>query len=433
MNQQAAAPNDHEEQRKKTGGNRRSATNRGLKKSPGSASRVRKKVSQIDRRPRIIISGQVLLPNRAQAKVMANRGGWFQFGDRIVGADESPEKVLRFGPVTSDHLRHLFPNLTVWAYRTASGKRQRRLVDFERVKHVEVRGVWPGVAPLIGVSASPFLTPSGRVGGVKVPRECLSAYDPEAQVYYVATFPVPNILEKPRKQALAALARMRKLTRGRVEFLTAADESAWLAALLTPHARFAYRHCSPVFVFDDHVPGKVLANVLSNVCIYRPMFVMNPSNSAEWRQAIMAVGNARLPTALIANIDDPSALDCLNAVLTATEWTDYLPQQTGQVTVPLRTVWCAQGRLSGLPVSMARRCLPIQLQEGGRARFHRRALLNERLQLIMDALTIMRAYVVARRPDMGLPAFPPFAGWSRVVRDPLVWLGLPDPVSARND
>jgi hypothetical protein len=428
MTETTTSSNDLVEQDKKARGKRRPATKRDLKKSPGSTSHVRKEVPQIDRRPRIIISGQVLLPNRAQAKAIADSFHTFQFGDRIVEVDGSREKGLQFGPLTSDRLRRLFPNLTVWAHCTASGKRQQRLVDFGRLRQVEARGIWPELTPLVGVTPTPFLAPAGDV----CERPSVdSAYDSDSQVYYVATLPIPEIVWPTRTPAAAALERLRELTRGRAEFLTPADESAWLAALVAPHARFAGKGHSPTFVFNDCAAGKMLVDVLSNVCIGRPMVVANLSNGAEWDEAIMAVGDACLPTALIANIDNPSALDRLNAVLTASEWTGYLPQHTGQVTVPLRTVWCAHGAVSGLPDSIAQRCLQIRLKEGGRATFNRRDLLKERARIITDVLTILRAYAIEGCRDMGLPPSPPFTGRSRYLRDLLVWLNMPDPVGTR--
>jgi hypothetical protein len=49
-------------------------------------------------------------------------------------------------------------------------------------------------------------------------------------------------------------------------------------------------------------------------------------------------------------------------------------------------------------------------------------------ELAIAALTIMKAYHVARRPMAGtLSVFGRFEAWSEMVREPLVWLGQPDP------
>ena len=56
---------------------------------------------------------------------------------------------------------------------------------------------------------------------------------------------------------------------------------------------------------------------------------------------------------------------------------------------------------------------------------------ENRLKLLAAALTILRAYVVAGRPDMKLTAWGSFEGWSALVRSAVVWVGLDDPGETR--
>ena len=51
---------------------------------------------------------------------------------------------------------------------------------------------------------------------------------------------------------------------------------------------------------------------------------------------------------------------------------------------------------------------------------------NHREAYAVAALTILRAYVVAGRPKQQAAALGGFEGWSRMVRDPLLWLGEAD-------
>jgi putative DNA primase/helicase len=53
--------------------------------------------------------------------------------------------------------------------------------------------------------------------------------------------------------------------------------------------------------------------------------------------------------------------------------------------------------------------------------------LKNRARLVRAALTILRAYVVAGRPDQKLVPMGGFEDWSLLVRSPLVWLGCKDP------
>jgi putative DNA primase/helicase len=51
----------------------------------------------------------------------------------------------------------------------------------------------------------------------------------------------------------------------------------------------------------------------------------------------------------------------------------------------------------------------------------------DRSNYVAACLIIARAYIVAGRPNP-LPPLPSFEQWSAVVREPLAWLGMPDPV-----
>jgi putative DNA primase/helicase len=54
-----------------------------------------------------------------------------------------------------------------------------------------------------------------------------------------------------------------------------------------------------------------------------------------------------------------------------------------------------------------------------------------RKELVVSALTILRAYHVANRPHQDIPNWGGFDHWSRTVREPLVWLGMDDPCKTR--
>src|SRR5690606_17153515 len=58
-------------------------------------------------------------------------------------------------------------------------------------------------------------------------------------------------------------------------------------------------------------------------------------------------------------------------------------------------------------------------------------LRERRPALVSAALTILSAYVRAGMPRQGLTPFGSFEGWSRLVREAVVWLGLPDPCLTR--
>jgi putative DNA primase/helicase len=55
-------------------------------------------------------------------------------------------------------------------------------------------------------------------------------------------------------------------------------------------------------------------------------------------------------------------------------------------------------------------------------------VLDDRGKYLAAAFTITRAYMAANRPKVTDRAFAGFDEWSKFVREPLIWLGLPDPL-----
>ena len=60
------------------------------------------------------------------------------------------------------------------------------------------------------------------------------------------------------------------------------------------------------------------------------------------------------------------------------------------------------------------------------------AVPARRGELVAAALTIPLAYLAAGAPPQRLAPFGRFEAWARWCRDPLVWLGEPDPCASRS-
>jgi hypothetical protein len=58
-------------------------------------------------------------------------------------------------------------------------------------------------------------------------------------------------------------------------------------------------------------------------------------------------------------------------------------------------------------------------------------LIENRRLLVVAALTILRAYEIAGRPRQSVSAWGGFEDWSASIREPLIWLDLPDPLETR--
>src|SRR5262249_24872515 len=122
-------------------------------------------------------------------------------------------------------------------------------------------------------------------------------------------------------------------------FKSDAHRAAWLASVLTPLARFAFRGPSPLFVIDANVrsAGKsLLADVIGEIVAGREMArtPQAPDEGEEIkRSTAIAVDGTRL--VLIDNINRPLGSGALDAVLTGTVWSNRILGKTENVHVPL--------------------------------------------------------------------------------------------------
>lgn len=116
------------------------------------------------------------------------------------------------------------------------------------VNAVEARGRWHSIRPLLGVVEAPAL----RLDGSIIDRP---GYDEQTGLLYMPNRDFPPIPGRPsREDAGKALALILDLV---ADFPFATDEhrAAWVAALLTPLARFAIDGPCPLFMFDANVPA----------------------------------------------------------------------------------------------------------------------------------------------------------------------------------
>src|SRR5262249_27110304 len=132
----------------------------------------------------------------------------------------------------------------------------------------------------------------------------------------------------------------------------------------------------------------------------------------------------------------------LDAALTGVVWKDRILGRSEIVEMPLVTTWAATGNNVVLGGDLSRRGCHIRLDSKlenpeERADFRHQELLRwvrqERPRLLAAALTILAAYCKAGRPDQRLKTWGSFGGWSGLVRQAIVWSGLPDPGETREE
>lgn len=306
------------------------------------------------------------------------------------------------------------------------------------VQAVATRGQWKDFRPIVGIIESPSLRPDGSVLQT-------SGYDAATGFVYVPSVTFPAVPDAPTladaQRALVALAEPLS------DFPYPADahRSATLAAILTLIARPAIVGCVPGFVFDASTrgSGKTLqSDVVSIIATGRASAKMGyPPDDIELEKVL---GAYAMKGSLLINFDNVTRAyggGPLDRCLTATDTVEL--RVLGRTEIPTlrwRGLIMASGNNVDITGDTARRLLVSRLEPKNenpedRENFHisdlRSWCTKHRARLVVAALTILRAYVVAGRPNVGTSTWGSFESWSSLIPPALVWAGAADPMKTR--
>ena len=366
-------------------------------------------------------------------------------GDQVARPSGSP----RVAPLPSPRLRERMTKHAEW-YKL----RKLRDGGFEpvhahppdwSVSGVAARGEWEGIRHLDAVIEAPTIRPDGTILDGPGWDQTGLLYEPNAEF--------PQI---PNRLALADAKRAAEtLLELVVDFPFASigqdggqtHKAAWLAAMLTPLARFAIFGPCPLFVFDANSPGtgkSKLTDLIAIVSTGRDMpRTTYPDSDEEMRKRITSIALAGDRIILIDNIALAFGGPALDSALTATTWRDrILGRSELTADLPLFTVWYATGNNMTLKGDVLRRVILSRLEttrerpeertgfaiEGDLLEYARR----ERPRLVAAGLTLLRAHALAGRPNGGLAPLGSYESWSQVVRSAIYWAISIDPCASRD-
>lgn len=350
-----------------------------------------------------------------------------------------PRGCPRIAPLPAPTLREYLSASAVWVQNSREDGPRRVHVPQTVVNAVGSRGEWRGVRALESVVECPHLRPDGTVISE-------AGFDAATGLLYAPSEKFTPGPENPTQDdAKAAAALLLDLVVD-FPFKTPAHRAAWLAALLTPLARFAFRGPSPLFMVDANTAGAgkgKAVGLIGEVVAGRPMATMAPvEDDAEQRKRITALAISGDNLVLIDNVVGSLGGPSLDAALTSTEWGDRLLGSSQTVKLPLAITWFATGNNIQLIGDMGRRVLHVRLESPLDHPEDRTAFKHADLEgyvranrpaLVAAALTILRAFCAAGRPAQGLPSWGSFDGWSNLVRGAVVFAGEPDPAGTRQE
>jgi hypothetical protein len=356
-------------------------------------------------------------------------------GHRGAGLDRPPG-TIQLAPLRAIALQEIWDRLIDWR-RENVGKNGSAPVRIDSpgkgaAAYLSRIGSWR-LPVLAGLVSAPVVRPDGSV----LHR---AGYDPQTGLFLAEDW--PELQGEPsRDDALAAL-RVLDEPFWEFPFVSEEDRSVHRSALLTAIQRRTLES-APLhgFTAPSRRTGKsLLAESVAIVATGRPAPAMACSASREEiRKAVAAVLREGHLIVNLDNVDQPLESPDLSRAITQPEYADRVLGETRILRLPTNLLWTATGNNLTLRGDLAVRSvlcrLDARIERPEERKFQipelKHYLAEHRRRLVAAAITILRAYYIAGRPDQRLTPWGGFDDWSGTVRSTLVWLGLPDPCGTR--
>lgn len=288
---------------------------------------------------------------------------------------------------------------------------------------------------LVGTIMAPLLREDGTVFNE-------TGFDEQTGLLLISNETWLPIAAAPsRENALEAVATLLEPFQ-QFPFVAAADRSILLAGLLTAVQR-RLLFTGPLFAFSAprQREGKsMLCDALAILATGRCAPSQVVSHIAEeFRKSIYTCLAEGLAVVSLDNLEKPLKSEALSMALTQDVYRDRTLGVMQARNLPTRILWCASGCNVAFRGDLAHRALICHLDSRSEHPEQRdfaipdlqEYLKARRPQMVQAVLTILKAYYLA--PENPVPFIPwgGFDAWSRAVRAPILWLGLPDPAATR--
>jgi hypothetical protein len=386
-----------------------------------------------------VVAGELHRVLDAAEVELSGSGRYYQRGGLIVSVVTDPEnRSTTIRPLSIAALTRALSSLAIWERYNAQhqewfitdppARHVSTLHDAERFQHL---------LPLAGIAHQPFMRETGEV--VK-----LSGYDARSGMFGVFDERAYTVSDTPtRDEALRALEAMRELI-SEFAFATAADESSALAAMLTATIRPTLDQ-APMFHVRAATPGSGKSYLTALIAAFAsegaPSAISFPTTEEECSKLLLATLLEAPAVVLFDNLTtDIETLKALCSAITEPQIKGRVLGVSKNASVGTRALFLSSGNNVDATRDMTRRVVTILLdpnEENPAARsFSKdpvRIVRQDRARFVSLALTILRAWFAAGSPQAGVKPFTGFAMWCEFIRQPLLWLGLPDPLARTYD
>ncbi len=298
---------------------------------------------------------------------------------------------------------------------------------------------WKGIRVLRAVTPFPAIDSEGRL-------RLEPGYDENTQTYFTGNVKIEVPEHPTNEDAVNAVETLLDIVQ---DFPFANKESrehqaAWLAGLLTPLSRYAHDGNAPLTVVQANTAraGKTtLVQVISKIVTgFDSSVITFTRNEDETRKRIFTFLRHPRSIVLVDNVVGQFGGANINAMLTTRSFEDRIIGQSKYLEVKADASWFVTGNNMSLAPDTAERCVHVRLQSdlenphertGFKYPYLFETVKERRGELLSAALTILKAFIAAGKPEQGLPSWGGFETWSRLVRGAVVFAGLPDPALTR--
>lgn len=240
--------------------------------------------------------------------------------------------------------------------------------------------------------------------------------------------------EEDGQQSLMAL----KAELAEFEFEKPEDLSAALCAILTAVIRPGLP-LAPAFNFNAASSGSGKSYLAGLVVLFAtpldPYVTSYPTTATEATKVILAMLLEKPPVILFDDMQtDWKPFGAINKALTSHTTTERLLGKSGTATARTNSLFLGTGNNTGPIKDMRRRVVTARLAAKTSLRTfeHKphKQISKHRSVYVGFALTIIQAFLLHGRRDATLTPIGSYEDWSRFCREPLIWLGEPDPASS---
>jgi len=383
------------------------------------------------------VAGEIHRVVDAAERELAQACRFYQRGGLIVTVNTDPgTRETRVQEISQPALVRALAGVATW--ERFDGRSEDWVRTDPPARHAGVlfdSSSYPHLPVLNGLARQPYLRPDGSL--VRA-----AGYDPETGrfgVFNAKAFSIPEI--PTRKDAEAALEVLNDLLT-EFSFAREVDRAAALTAILTASVR-ASLPLAPMFHARAHMAGSGKSYLCELITAFatpqRGAPTAFPADDEECRKLLLA---ELLRAPAVVEFDnltgDLVPHKSLCTALTSEFIAGRILGVSKTVSVSTRVLMLSSGNNVDPVRDMTRRCLSIHLApqcEVPAARsFCRphliREVLQERGRYVSAALTLICAWVTAGCPKEQCRPFAGYEEWSSLCRQPLLWLGISDPIES---